>query len=130
MDRLLGVKVNVTTILDNSVSGRVYSYCPVTNTLTLIEDGPEVSTPNYRILKLSFIRDISVTDKKSSVALSFGTSGQETFLKAEPRIGSVSIRDAVRRETAAVQNAREVRYVKGVGVSQEGQHIFRALYKT
>lgn len=131
MDRLLGVKVTVTTILDNKVSGSIYSYCPVTSTLTLMEDGPQGSTGfDYRVMKLSFIRDITVVDKKSSVAQSLGTNGQDTFIKAEPKIGKVSLKEAVHKETSSVKNAREARYIKGVGVTQEGQQIFMALYKT
>lgn len=78
-------------------------------------------------MKLSFIRDVSVIDKKNSAS---NANSRDTFANAEPKVGHLLLGDAIKRETAAVRNAQEARLIKGVGASVEGQRIFQALYKT
>jgi hypothetical protein len=136
--------VKVTTILDNSVTGKLYSFCQVTNTIALVEDAlttrgksqkpSSQSTtpnelPNYRIFKTSFVKDISLLEK-SKASNANVQNALSQFLKATPTIGPVSVNAALRRESDAVKAVIEESITKGIGVTPEGQQIFNALYKT
>lgn len=129
-------RVKVTNILDNTVTGRVYSFCQITNTITLAEDQPQeagkkqkqASGSDYRVIKTSFIKDVTVLDKPKGV--NKGGNLTKAFGNMEPGIGPVSINAARKREQEAVKKARELRITQGVGVTREGQMIFDAIYKT
>lgn len=128
----------MTNILDNTVTGRVYSFCQITNTITLAEDQPQetggskkqkqASSNDYRVIKTSFIKDVTVLDKPKGV--NKGGNLSKAFGTLEPNIGPVSIKAAHKREEEAVKKARELRITQGVGVTREGQMIFDAIYKT
>lgn len=95
IDWTLGLKVRITTLLDNIITGSIYAFCQTTNTITLIEETlslqgestssantnngtinnnhkaltPEKKLPNFRIIKTSFVKEVVVIgkSKKSSV---------------------------------------------------------------
>ncbi|KAA8915650.1 hypothetical protein TRICI_002202 [Trichomonascus ciferrii] len=123
--------------LDWVVGLRVYSFCQITNTITLAEDQPQeaggkkqkqAAGSDYRVIKTSFIKDVAVLDKPKGV--NKGGNLSKAFGNMEPSIGAVSINAARKREQEAVKKARELRVTQGVGVTREGQMIFDAIYKT
>lgn len=139
-DWVLGLRVRVTTILDNTITGTVYSFCTVTNTVTIAED-PAVPTPakkeekqtetgplNYRIIKVPFIKDAVAIEKPSKK----GNQKElvaEIFSKATPSIGYVSIRNIDKKGSASIKAAREAKETKGINVTPEAQELFDKLYK-
>ncbi|CAN6627668.1 hypothetical protein TRVA0_011S01794 [Trichomonascus vanleenenianus] len=147
IDWVIGLKVKVTTILDNVITGKVYAFDAVTNTVTLVEEPepeatnrlsinpPPVSPsavkggPNYRVVKTSFVKDVAVVDKPRAAPKPHGNPKQ-AFAAAEPAIGYVSVNAAAKRLQESVKVAREAIRTTGVGVSPEGQMVFNAVNKT
>lgn len=123
------------TLLDSVITGTVYAVCPVTNTVTISEQDPKSGDVSYRILKTSFIQDITVIDKPKagSSDKSAGpdaSSGKITFTNATPAIGHVNVSQLSRRENSSVEAAKHARSLIGVGVSAEGQFVFDTIRKT
>lgn len=142
-------RVKVTNILDNTITGKVYSFCQITNTITLAEEPQQQegntksskqqkqqqsatsnSPLDYRVIKTSFIKDVVVLDKPKALSNKGGNNSQKAFSNLEPSIGPVSMEAATKREQAAVKKAKELRFTRGVGVTREGQMVFDAIYKT
>ncbi|KAK9240200.1 anticodon-binding domain-containing protein [Lipomyces kononenkoae] len=139
IDWVLGLKVKIVTTLDDIIVGRVYAYCTLTNTLTVMEDdaptGGKPDVKNYRILKVSFIKDIAVLDKKPEDTTEDDTAlaanrNAGLFLKATPHIGPVNISSAMQKVNSAARAAGQVLAQRGVGVSKDAQDLFDALAKT
>lgn len=154
IDWTLGLKVRITTLLDNTITGTVYAFCQTTNTITLIEDAQgnadSSSTssnagakqeppkrPNYRIVKTSFVRDVTVLSKSkkphaqpSAASVAQGTLYKDAFAKAEPPIGRINIGKLAGKADAAILAERKRRSRIGVGVTKEAQAFFDLLSKT
>lgn len=146
IDWVLGLKVQITTLLDNTIIGTVYAFCQTTNTIALIEetDGLEKNvtntekaklSPNYRIIKTSFVRDITVLSKPkkvaspSSASIVAGTPYRDIFSKFSPSISKVNVSVIPAKAYNAVQTELKNRAKIGVGVSKEAQEIFDQLSK-
>jgi len=119
LDWVVGVRVRVTTILDDTIVGTIFSYDPLTSTLAL-----QHSAQDFRILKVSFLKDVVALSGKKAA------SSDQPFTNAEPKIGPVNLaaiqareRDVHRQESAGLER-------RGVGVSKEAQEIFDALSRT
>ena len=73
--------VKLTTVLDDTITGAVYAYDPITSTVTVITspspDGP--GPHDVRILKVSFLKDVQVVGAAANPSRGFAA--------AEPRIG-------------------------------------------
>ncbi|ANB13361.1 Lsm12p [Sugiyamaella lignohabitans] len=146
LEAVLGLRVKIVTILDSTVTGKVYSFCPITNTISLAEDGnhhAKKSTSqvpngtsshnagvNYRIIKTSFIKDIVVLDKPKKQQQQQQQQPGYGFTHASPAIGHVNVGSLAERESQGVKKAQHEALVNGVGVTPLGQHIFNTLYKT
>lgn len=154
IDWTLGLKVKITTLLDNTITGTIYAFCHTTNTITLIEDivqnepgrrnlndgSPSRSlkgsekppTPNYRIIKTSFVKEATVLSKpkKTPGHPSATSTYKDVFAKAEPSIGKVNIAKLVAKADKAVQAELKRRARIGVGVTKEAQALFDLLSKT
>ncbi|KAK9317873.1 anticodon-binding domain-containing protein [Lipomyces starkeyi] len=139
IDWVLGLKVKIMTTLDDIIVGRVYAYCTLTNTLTVLEDetplGAKPDVKNYRILKVSFIKDIAVLEKMpedttEDEAAPANSRGGGPFLKATPHIGPVNINSAVQKINSAARAAGQILAQRGVGVTKDAQDLFDALAKT
>ncbi|KAK9322419.1 hypothetical protein V1517DRAFT_323415 [Lipomyces orientalis] len=139
IDWVLGLKVKIMTTLDDIIVGRVYSYCTLTNTLTVLEDetlvGPKPDLKNYRILKVSFIKDLAVLEKDAGDAseddaTTVNSQSSGPFLKATPHIGPVDINSAVQKMNSAARAAGQLLAHRGVGVTKDAQDLFDALAKT
>lgn len=142
---MLLTRVKVTTILDTIVYGRIYSFCPITNTITLAEDPEPASgkqNPNqnkidkhgpedYRIIKAAFIKDVAVLgaggDQDGSGSKK--EHGVGAFQKAIPTIGPVKIEYLPVDEKEGIRQFLHNRAISGVGVSAEAQALFNALHK-
>ncbi|KAK9457390.1 anticodon-binding domain-containing protein [Dipodascopsis uninucleata] len=146
-DWTIGLQVKLTTTLDDVVVGNIYSYCTLTNTIVVeeIEEGSEASESrdesiknkkkNYRLLKISFIKDVQVIGKSSvtsDTSSGSGTSNNSSsaFAKAVPSISPVSIASANQRLNSAIRSANQAIVQEGVGVTKEAQELFNALVKT
>ncbi|KAK9369715.1 anticodon-binding domain-containing protein [Lipomyces kononenkoae] len=139
IDWVLGLKVKIVTTLDDVIVGRVYAYCTLTNTLTVADDdapvGGKPDLTNYRILKISFIKDLAVLEKKpedtteDDAALATSRNAGP-FVKATPHIGPVNINTAIQKVNSAARAAGQVLAQRGVGVTQDAQDLFDALAKT
>jgi hypothetical protein len=113
--------VRVTTILDDTIVGTIFSYDPLTSTLAL-----QHSVQDFRILKVSFLKDVVALSSKKAAS----QPSDQPFTNAEPRVGPVNLaaiqareRDVHRQESAGLER-------RGVGVSKEAQEIFDALSRT
>lgn len=150
--------MRVTTLLDNVITGTIYSFCQVTNTLSLIEEtgdegakddskdkskGSASGTkakkthPNYRIIKTSFIKEVVALEKpkKSSVtplasSTLAGTPHRDAFAKFEPLVGPIQLSSLATKAHAAVKVQREKQAKTGVGVTKEAQELFDIISKT
>lgn len=146
IDWALGLKVQITTLLDNTIIGTVYAFCQTTNTIALLEEPDSSegnitnsekakSSPNYRIIKTSFVRDIIVLGKPkkiaspSSASIVAGTPYRDIFSKASPPISKVNVSTIPAKAYNAVQAELKNRSKIGVGVSKEAQEIFDQLSK-
>lgn len=137
---VVGLRVKVTTTLDDEITGSVYTYCTLSNTLAITEDEtPNAQKPdlkNFRIVKTSFIKDIAVLGRKEEdkevadqLAQSNGKSGGP-FAKVQPLIGPVQIGGVVQKMNSAARAAGQTLAQKGVGVTREAQDLFDSLAKT
>lgn len=131
-------RVRVNTIIDDTYEGTVFAYDPLTHTVALCHTPANAAVANngttpaqladYRILKISFIKDVSVLSgpaKNSS-----GSGGQVTggpFANVEPKIGLVTINNVLDREKTTVKQEAERSVTRGVGVTKEAQEIFDGL---
>ena len=145
----LNLRVKVQTLFDDFYEGTVCAYDTVTNTVTICTSSSAssasgTSTPNnsavlsgnpadYRILKISFLRDVTVLSTAGppqQPANSSPQTGKGPFSNAEPKIAPVNISTVEARERAAVRKEIEKITQKGVDVTQEAQEIFDALSRT
>lgn len=158
IDWTLGLKVRITTLLDDKITGTVYAFCHTTNTITLIQEpssgessanvktnngsnnssapSGQIQRPNYRIIKTSFVKEVIVisrpkqTQSSSAAGPAQGAAYKDAFVKAVPQIGHIDISRLNARAEAAVQAELKRRSQIGVGVSKEGQALFDMLSKT
>lgn len=126
----MGLMVKITTLLDNSITGKIYTYDAKSNTVTLEEAASASKPAGYRIIKTSFIRDVQVLEKPKRTTSNEPGARVAVVEKAEPIIGYVNTANMAKKESSAIQNAVKVRSTRGVGVSKEAQIIFDAIYKT
>ncbi|KAK9447261.1 anticodon-binding domain-containing protein [Limtongia smithiae] len=144
---VIGLKVRVTTTLDNVIVGRVFAYCGITNSLAVIEEGEDTtaaavnasgrkgsvnaSVRSFRIIKTSFIKDIAVLERPvASDDAEPGPASGNAFAKAQPAIGPVNLGGVAHKLEVASRAAGQVAASKGVGVSKEAQELFDAVSKT
>ncbi|KAA8902914.1 anticodon-binding domain-containing protein, partial [Sphaerosporella brunnea] len=121
LDWALGLRVKVTTILDDTITGTIYAYDPLTSTVTLLTASTPANQHDIRIVKISFLKDVSVIG---------GAPQSKGFSAAEPRIGRVGAAPAGKTEAQLVaEEAKRLARI-GKGVTKEGQDIFDALSRT
>jgi len=120
--RLLS-SIKVTTILDDTITGQLYSYDPLTSTITLLTTANTHYGPqDIRILKISFLKDVSVLAPALNPAKGFSAT--------EPKIGRVNLGAIVAKENEAMREEQRRMMRVGKGVTKEGQDIFDALSRT
>lgn len=146
LDWTLGCKVQVTTTALTEITGAVYAYDPLSQTLTL-EESPQ----KFRIIRTPFIKSVSVLEKPKRVS---PASSAEPEPAAKPKnswseiarakkdpppsqgfetnspIGYLDLEALRKRENDAVVQEMKSRANRGVGVSKEGQEIYDAIAKT
>lgn len=147
----------MTTLLDNVITGTIYSFCQVTNTLSLIEESPSDSKtsdakttngtksavataakqPNYRVIKTSFIKEVAALEKPkksgatpSAASIVSGTPHCDAFAKAEPLIGPIQVSALAAKAQNVVKAQREKAAKIGVGVTKDAQELFDLVSKT
>lgn len=137
----------MTTLLDTTISGRIYSFCPVTNTITLAEDressngassqtaatSDNNSSVDYRIIKSAFIKGVSILERPAKSNDQESSKKERNagaaFHKATPAIGPVKIEYLPQEEREGIKQLIRERATSGVGVSAEAQSLFNALHK-
>ncbi|KAK6340533.1 hypothetical protein TWF696_008859 [Orbilia brochopaga] len=134
IDWVIGTRVKVTTILDDTIEGTIFAYDTIANCVSLLT-GPNVTQPlpkntpvNVRILKIPFLKDVVVLVPPKPPQNA--TTAKGPFSAAEPQIRPLSIQAIRSREQAASRAEYEKLMGHGVGVTAEGQDIFNALSKT
>lgn len=152
IDWTLGVRVKVTTLLDHDIIGTIYSFCQTTNTIALIQEpstpqsSQQSTAPNYRIIKTSFIKDVTPLDNgktkraeassqspppaPSAASVAAGTPHRDAFARASPAVSLIQVTAIEARARAAVKAERERRAKIGVGVTREAQELFDLISKT
>ncbi|KAK6358709.1 hypothetical protein TWF730_008032 [Orbilia blumenaviensis] len=134
IDWVIGTRVKVTTILDDTIEGNIFSYDTAANCVTLTTgpnstSAPSKNTPvNVRILKIPFLKDVAVITPSKPPQNASTSKGP--FSAAEPQIRALSVRAIRDRELGALRAESEKLQGHGVGVTAEGQDIFNALSKT
>lgn len=110
------------TIIDDTYEGTIFSYDPLTSTLALTQATTHAPpAQDYRILKISFLKDVTVLGSSPR------PRGSTPFTSAEPRIAPVALAGLAGREKDVARGESERVANKGIGVSKEGQEIFDAL---
>ncbi|EPS37544.1 hypothetical protein H072_8754 [Dactylellina haptotyla CBS 200.50] len=134
LDWVIGTRVKVTTVLDDTIEGLIFSYDTIANCVTLLT-GPNAVIPypknapvNVRILKIPFLKDVVVLAPSKPPQNSSTSKGP--FSAAEPQIRPINLQAMRNREQAALKLEYEKMLGHGVGVSEEGQAIYTALSKT
>ncbi|KAI5789773.1 hypothetical protein DFH27DRAFT_572039 [Peziza echinospora] len=117
-DWAIGTRVRVITTLDDIYEGEIYTYDPVTHTLSLY-----TSPGDFRILKLQYIKDVSVLAR----AVGGGGGGTGSFPAA---VTPVSLQSILERERVSCRAEHERFLTRGVGVSKDAQEVFDALNRT
>ncbi|KAK6540703.1 hypothetical protein TWF694_008095 [Orbilia ellipsospora] len=134
LDWVIGTRVKVTTILDDTIEGIIFSYDTIANCVALLTGPnavippPKNATVNVRFLKIPFLKDVVVLAPSKPPQNSSTAKGP--FSAAEPQIRPVNIQAMKNREQATLKQEYEKMLGHGVGVSDEGQAIFNALSKT
>ncbi|KAL7266075.1 hypothetical protein RUND412_011393 [Rhizina undulata] len=134
LDWVVGLRVRVSTVIDDTYEGTIFSYDPLTNTLALIQtppnppptpttlqDGPQ----DFRILKISFLKDVTVLSQPKN-----RPSPNQPFSHAEPKIGPVNLAALMAREREASKAEMAKSATRGVDVTKDAQDIFDALSRT
>ncbi|ODQ66915.1 hypothetical protein NADFUDRAFT_40100 [Nadsonia fulvescens var. elongata DSM 6958] len=129
----IGLKVELTTILDTVITGVVYAYDPITSTVTVVEGNGEIDKPvNLRVIKPAFIRHVNVfgqSERKLTAAGS--TSTRVGFEETAYPIGPISLTRLAEKESAVLKEEQKKQSTRGpTGVSTEGQEIFNIVHKT
>ncbi len=148
LDNIIGLPVRLTTILDNDITGKLYAYCPTTDTVTLIEDkrsnesesasNSTSNGQNFRIVKIAFLKGITVLDKKAAakqIRESHARQGSSLatpnpFETSSPAISPVSVSSITKTKANALKSLTLANMTKGKDVSLEAQDIFDAIFKT
>ncbi|KAI0461174.1 hypothetical protein LJB42_001190 [Komagataella kurtzmanii] len=120
----VGLRVKISTILDSSITGTIYSYNPELQLIALL---PEHKN-SLKIIKTTFIRSVVILESKNNVKKNL-----QSVLKQDPKLRPVH------PEQLKVPKHRELRYKHNyelnrtlksrIGhVSKEGLEIFKELY--
>ena len=118
VDWIAGLKIRVTTVMDEAHEGTIYSYDISTNTLVLASKrGAAGLALDYRLLKVSFIRDITVLATSDK---------EETQLTPSP----ISITAVQARERNALALISQDISRKNLGLAPEAYELFDALKRT
>eukprot|EP00128_Syssomonas_multiformis_P011262 Colp12_sorted_trinity150504_noHs@26039 len=113
-DFAVGVTIKLTTLFDEVVEGKIFTFDNSSQTLVLEQTVPG-KKPTFRLIKRSFIKDFQFIAHATGPASDL------------PKVDIDKVRE---RERAALKQAREAASRIGVGVSAEAQAIFDALSKT
>ncbi|ODQ50134.1 hypothetical protein SAICODRAFT_73657 [Saitoella complicata NRRL Y-17804] len=118
LEWVIGLRMKVTTLIDETIEGTLYAYCPITNTVTLSSSAESTGAADYRILKVSFLTNIQVLE----------TPTQSTnFTNAPgPELAPVNLQTIDARINKVITKKPSV----PPGVGREGVEIFEALTKT
>ncbi|RDW43647.1 anticodon-binding domain-domain-containing protein [Yarrowia lipolytica] len=153
IDWTIGHKIRVTTTALTEVTGSVYCYDPLSQTVTL-EESPQ----KFRIVRTPLIKSVVVLEKPKSTPGSTPTAAAATSAPAsKPKnswseiarakkdappavstqafetnspVGFVDLDAVKRREGDVVNQEMRKQANKGVGVTEQGQEIYDAIAKT
>jgi len=110
---IVGVKVRIKTTLGEELEGEIFSYDTTTNCAVLVQNNVHSTLKkSYRILKTSFIKEISYLGKAEV---------NEADITQLPAVNISKIR---LKEEAVLRSLREEAARIGVGVSEEAQENF------
>ncbi|SCU96126.1 LANO_0E12552g1_1 [Lachancea nothofagi CBS 11611] len=98
LEHVLGFKVRVTNNLDAVTLGRIYSYNSSNNTITLQESKKPNQSHQFKIIKLSFVKNLEVVGEKPL---------KNSFRRDPIRPSAVSITGVQETLRKRVEEARE-----------------------
>lgn len=138
LESIIGLRVKVQTLLDETQIGEIYAYDAITNTLALQKE-PKTSLPypttwDFSILKISCLKDIQVIGEASDGL--FTRDGNNTmkdsspFTRSRPHIRPISLDIIPAREKESIKKHQAAIARKGIGVTQEAQNLFDSLSRT
>lgn len=147
---VVGTKVRLTTIIDETYEGTIFSYDSSTNTVSIAQQPTNTSPPfgpsngtftpppitqqpqDYRIIKISFLKEVTVLSRAPPTPTLTNSSGTSLgpFTSLYPPINPISLPLVLDREKAAVKAESERYATRGVGVTKEAQDVFDALNRT
>lgn len=91
LEQALGFKVKITNVLDDVTVGRIYSYNSSNSTITLLESKKPHQSHQFKIIKLSFIKNLEVIGE---------TRVKNSFKKDPIKPCEVNIEQVVRNKLA------------------------------
>ncbi|KAF8424977.1 anticodon-binding domain-containing protein [Tirmania nivea] len=147
---VVGTRVRLTTIIDDTYEGTIFAYDSSTNTVSIAQQSTNTSTPSgpsngtstppstaqqpqdYRIIKISFLKEVTVLSRAGPTPTSTNLPGTPLgpFTSLYPPINPISLPLILDREKAAVKAESERYATRGVGVTKEAQDVFNALNRT
>ncbi|ODQ82320.1 hypothetical protein BABINDRAFT_10781 [Babjeviella inositovora NRRL Y-12698] len=134
LEQSLGLKVKVTTILDNTITGTIFAYSPTSQLLTLQQDTPSKSDlASYRIIKTEFLKELQVIPNGAKGAAKNGKTKAyqfSSFSKIQPAVHALDEAAITAKVAEKIKQCELALKTTNKNASSEGQEIFNKLYKT
>ncbi|KAG4303397.1 hypothetical protein PCANB_000410 [Pneumocystis canis] len=137
LESIIGLRVKIRTLLDETQMGQIYAYDSITNTLMLQKESKtSVSYPmmwDFIILKISSLKDIQVIKQAKNTSKNNHSSIIKDFNflnRSKSCIRPVSLSVLPAREQASRKEHQAAIARIGIGVTQEAQNLFDSLSKT
>lgn len=120
LESILGFKVRVTNVLDQTTEGKIYSFNSSNSTLTLLTS-KKAQPLSFKVIKCSFIKGLEVLGEKPA---------SNTFKRQhiKPQHVNVGRIDQMLKRKIAQEKSKDV--LIGKNVTKEGQFLFDLLHKT
>lgn len=136
LESIIGLRVKIRTLLNETQTGEIYAYDAITNTLALQKELktslPYSTTWDFNILKISCLKEIQVIGDTSETLMNKNEMAKNNnpFIHSQPHLRPVSLDVLSVREQASRKEHQAAIARKGIGVTQEAQDLFDSLSRT